>query len=354
MRYCLKPTYIIGPSLKSKIAGGVVTHVKFLSTLKVFDEANFIKIDSLGSNPIKSLTNIFIDALKLIKVNKSIVIINASIYKGSIAKLCIQILLLVGKNNEIIIFFHGGSFKRVKNSNSAIVKAALPFFTFVNKFFFLSEVQKEEFFELRADAICERYRNYSMCSDVVPYYMNRGGFYRLLFVGRITKEKGVFEVLDSFVELTKGDKNKFQLDFVGEGDAIDSLRSIIRNLSIDNVVFHGYLAGEDLQNMYSSADMVILPSYAEAFPYVFVESMRSGVPMLATAVGALPDLIINDYNGYIIKNSDPVLIFNAMHRHFEKCDADKIVIRNNCHKFFKEELSKNSAETFYKKILSEL
>ena len=63
--------------------------------------------------------------------------------------------------------------------------------------------------------------------------------------------------------------------------------------------------------MYSSADILLLPSYNEGLPYVIIEALASGLPIISTDVGGIPEVIENGQNGYIIKSGD----VNALRRH---------------------------------------
>lgn len=114
---------------------------------------------------------------------------------------------------------------------------------------------------------------------------------RLLYVGRISQEKGLRVLIDAFEQLVRtGD---YFLEMVGNADPpafLASLQESIRARHLqDRVVFHGYKPmGDRLFEHYREADILVLPSFHEGFPRVLWEAMSYSLPVVATSVGSIP------------------------------------------------------------------
>lgn len=126
-------------------------------------------------------------------------------------------------------------------------------------------------------------------------------------VGRLVTEKGFDYVLrGGRAILTDFPDTKFLL--VGEGPQADELRSLVRQEEIeDSVIFAGYCG--DLRQVYSSLDILVLPSFLEGMPMVILEAMAAGKPAIATRVGAIPKLITHGQDGLLVDPGDtPALV----------------------------------------------
>lgn len=112
---------------------------------------------------------------------------------------------------------------------------------------------------------------------------------RLLFVGRLSKQKNIGTLLDAI----KVTKRKVHLDIIGDGDESESVKQTIKAHGATNVVLHGRLTREDVMKFYKTCDALIMPSLYEAQPLVLLEAMASGVPIIGTNVIGVEDHIQN-------------------------------------------------------------
>ena len=113
----------------------------------------------------------------------------------------------------------------------------------------------------------------------------------LLFVGRLDRQKG----LDLFLDVY----NKMELDnvhlYVIGTSVLDN--SLPKNT--ETVTYLGWVDNKDIDAYYQACDAVIMPSRWEGFGLVAIEAMRNSKPVIASNMGALPELIKNNINGYI-------------------------------------------------------
>jgi len=123
---------------------------------------------------------------------------------------------------------------------------------------------------------------------------------RLLYVGRIAREKGLYETLQG-VRLAHELGIDARLLVAGEGPEAPRLRRYAQALGIaPRVTFAGPVFGNDKVKLFAGADVVMLPSYSEGLPYALLEAMAAGIPVIATPVGAIPDVMAHGTHGYLV------------------------------------------------------
>lgn len=125
-----------------------------------------------------------------------------------------------------------------------------------------------------------------------------------LFLGRLCKEKGLYELLDAFNRFYSINK-KAILHIGGSGPEEENIKKFILENNLSNcVILHGWVDGEEKTKLIKKCDFFILPSYFEAMPISILEAMASGLVVFATAVGSIPELIIDGKNGFLIECSE--------------------------------------------------
>jgi len=132
----------------------------------------------------------------------------------------------------------------------------------------------------------------------------------VLAVGRLSAEKGHADLLDAVARVTGP---QFQLVMVGDGPERCRLEEQIARLSLDDKVI---LAGQrpDVRPLYAAATMLALPSHSEGSPNVVLEAMAAGVPVAATNVGGVPEILEHERTGLIVPPRDPDAMAAAIHR----------------------------------------
>lgn len=126
----------------------------------------------------------------------------------------------------------------------------------------------------------------------------------ILYVGRLSEEKGI-DILIRAVEILRGSNGDFRVLIVGDGDLRQSCDRMVSSLGLEKwILLCGNRPHADLPRWYSAADVICLPSLREGMPNVVLESLSCGRPVVASRVGALPDLI-NECNGFLVPPGDP-------------------------------------------------
>jgi len=126
--------------------------------------------------------------------------------------------------------------------------------------------------------------------------------FNILFIGRLTPEKGVYDLL-SIIERLYDNEKQINVHIVGEGPLREELEDKVNVLNLRHVVkFLGALAHPDpLFKEYEWADVFLLPSYTEGIPRVIAEAMSKGVPVVASTVGGIPHIIDNNEDGILVE-----------------------------------------------------
>lgn len=131
------------------------------------------------------------------------------------------------------------------------------------------------------------------------YYKINDKIILILFVGYLDRFKGIFELIDAFYEINKNTNTMLMI--IGEGPKEDELKKRASQLKLKkSVIFTGKLKPENTNKYYQAADIFVLPSHTEGTPLVVIEAMACGLPIVASNVGGIPEIVINNENGFII------------------------------------------------------
>lgn len=128
--------------------------------------------------------------------------------------------------------------------------------------------------------------------------------FRLAFVARLDHVKGVGELLEAIAVLAD-DMPGLRLDLAGDGPGRADYEKLAAKLGIaDRVVFHGYVNQTGVAELLATADAYVLPSFAEGVPVGLMEAQVSGLPVIATQVGGVSELVIDGETGFVCRPGD--------------------------------------------------
>jgi len=131
---------------------------------------------------------------------------------------------------------------------------------------------------------------------------------KILFLSNLIESKGVYVLLDACSILQKNGIN-FECDFIGtEGDLNISqfTNKVILNKLTSRVKYLGERFGKDKQDVYSTAEIFVLPTYysKECFPLVLLEAMCEGLPVISTYEGGICDIVENGVTGFLVQQKN--------------------------------------------------
>jgi glycosyltransferase involved in cell wall biosynthesis len=130
----------------------------------------------------------------------------------------------------------------------------------------------------------------------------------VLFVGRLYHRKGLETLLRSVPPVLKEFSNvKFVISGTGFKQKEENLRNLAKELDIENhVMFLGYVLDDKLPLLYSASDIFVLPAIYENFPFAILEAQATGLPVISTNVGGIPEFLVDNKNGFVIEPRDPM------------------------------------------------
>jgi glycosyltransferase involved in cell wall biosynthesis len=134
---------------------------------------------------------------------------------------------------------------------------------------------------------------------------------RLLFLSWLERDKGIFELLEACRQLAAS--RRFTLDIAGEGNACAEATAFVAREGLsDRVHFRGWLRGQQVHEALADADVLVLPSWAEGLPNAMVEAMAAGLAVVATGVGAIPELIADRRSGMLVEPRSSASLVRAL------------------------------------------
>jgi glycosyltransferase involved in cell wall biosynthesis len=138
------------------------------------------------------------------------------------------------------------------------------------------------------------------------------GYLRIVFLGKLGKLKGTPQLVETLGRIAG--RSDWTATIAGDGD-IHKTRAHVRELRIaDRVEIPGWLDAFATVELFRQADILVLPSFAENLPMVVLEAFAYGIPVVATSVGAIPELIETERNGLLVPAGDVDALANALCR----------------------------------------
>ena len=150
-----------------------------------------------------------------------------------------------------------------------------------------------------------------------PHAIN--GKFKILFVGRHIERKGICYLIEAAKYLPR---DQFEIRIVGVGDLTEQLKEQAAHASADSaeIIFTGKLSPEALANEYKTANVFTLPAIVdskgdtEGLGVVLIEAMELGLPIVASNVGGIPDVVVDGESGILVPEKDPQALANAYKR----------------------------------------
>lgn len=168
----------------------------------------------------------------------------------------------------------------------------------------------------------------------------------MIYVGRLTRPKGVHLVIRTLAELSEDVK----LAFVGDGVEAESLRQLaVETGTAHRIRFAGARPQQELSSWYSAASVLVLPSENEGIPNVILESLACGTPVVASVVGGIPEVMTTEVSGRMVETPD-VPSFAAAVRDVLDANHDRNAVREHAGSFSWQETTRSQIELFRKVI----
>ena len=155
--------------------------------------------------------------------------------------------------------------------------------------------------------------------------------FKILFVGRHIERKGICYLIEAAKYLPR---DKFEIRIVGVGDLTEKLKGLAQQASAAapegaEIIFTGKLSPEALTSEYKTANVFTLPAIVdskgdtEGLGVVLIEAMELGLPVVASDVGGIPDVVVDGESGILVPEKDPQALANA----FKRLEAEPALVQ---------------------------
>ena len=175
----------------------------------------------------------------------------------------------------------------------------------------------------------------------------------ILFLGRIGKRKGAYDLLEAIKQLDSVIDAKYKFLLCGDGE-VDQVRELAEEYGLrDRIIHIGWIEGQQKAEFLSRTMINVLPSYHEGLPMTILETMALGIPNISTPVASIPEVIEDGINGLLVEPGDVEQLAAAIKRLCEDCDL-RMAISDQAWKEIVERFSLDIHVSKLKEYLEEM
>jgi glycosyltransferase involved in cell wall biosynthesis len=173
------------------------------------------------------------------------------------------------------------------------------------------------------------------------------------FIGRFYTEKGINQLAEAIPIIVNANPTiKFIL--IGKGPCEDQVRQILTKARVtDQVELVGEVDNKRIVDYLNKFKLFAIPSFSEGLPNVLLESFACGTPVLASAVGAIPEVIVEGQTGFLLKGNDPLEISQRILDIFKNPEEFELIVKN-AKEVLEEKYSKAVSFSQFRQIFEEL
>lgn len=315
---------ITGPSLGA--VSGVSTHLRQLLGSRLAQEFELIhfQIGSEGRDESRVarlprlLASFFVFASALVRDRPSLVHLNPSIDLKAFWRDLLYMLIAKLFGHKVIYQVHGGETPREFFSGRLPGRFLQWVLELPDAVVVLGRIEKEAY-----ERFCtfKRLAVVPNAIDIEPYETREkslpSGTTRLVYIGRLIGDKGVFEALEA-LELISGRQlerpQPIRFVIAGSGPAEEALRKRASSPPLAGTVeFVGPVFDEEKLEFWRQADIFVFPTYhREGLPYTVLESLASGTPLITTRTGNIPDAVEHGTHGLFVEPKSSAAVADAL------------------------------------------
>lgn len=285
---------------------------RFLKSIRLF-------VLNIGKNPLVILRSLNFfkygkDALALTLLYKVVVFLNRGEFdiiqchfggNGNVGVL----LKELGIQGKVVTMFHGYDIRRGINTNGKIYKRL---FKKGDLFLSISAYNYKHLVGFGADPNKIVYhpvgidlKRFSWGHERI--FPKADETFQIATVARLIREKGLSYGIDAVEKVVKKNPGiKIEYFIIGEGPLREELEKLIIAKKLESVVhFMGIMQQENVVRVLRHMHLFLLPSIAEALPVVLMEAQALGLPIVATSVGSIDQVVLNGESAYLVNSKDP-------------------------------------------------
>ncbi len=283
----------------SKTRGGITAVINAYKTTKFWNDHNCVWFEThIDKNPIDKIIYFFRSLVQFIVFLPTASLVHVHLSAPMSAKRKFPFLMLA-KLFKIPILIHFHAFSAESTIDKKHYKLYCKIFRSANTIIVLSESWKQGLIKdlnISSDKIEVLY---NPCPQIV-LKNDIEKTNAILYAGTIESRKGYMDLIKSFAKIASI-YPEWKLVFAGNGEINEGI-ALAKKLNIENqVVFKGWVSGEEKERLFREANVFCLPSYAEGFPMAVLDAWAYGLPVITTPVGGIPD---------VAKDGKNMLLFN--------------------------------------------
>lgn len=227
---------------------------------------------------------------------------------NSFRRSALYVSLARALGKKVVLHIHGGGFREYCSGNEAFVRRVLDR---ADRIVALSDSWQAYFSQTLG------YSNVSVVHNIIAppavQELPPDGRIHALFLGRLCREKGIYDLVDAVVALPQEVRNRLTVHIGGSGEEAEMTAAIHQAGLNDCFVMEGWVDGPKKTTLLNRADFFVLPSYIEGLPISVLEAMSHRLPILATPVGGIPEIVGAD-NGLLVEPGNVAALSDAIAR----------------------------------------
>jgi glycosyltransferase involved in cell wall biosynthesis len=140
---------------------------------------------------------------------------------------------------------------------------------------------------------------------------------RFLYLGMMSEPKGAFDLIEAMATLEETSRDRLRLTMAGHGKVEEAREAVAAHGLQDVITVRGWLNIDERDALLAETHVFVLPSHFEGLPMALLEAMSFGLAPIATPVGGIPDILIDDQNGLLVPPGDHAALASAIRRLLE-------------------------------------
>jgi len=181
------------------------------------------------------------------------------------------------------------------------------------------------------------------------------GKFNVLFIGGVDPfRKGVYDIIEVAKLIKKEGINDVKF-LISGGESLEAVKELCKENELNSLIdFIGWIPEKEKIKILHSSNVFVLPSYNEGLPYAVVEAMAAGLPIVASNVGGIPEVVIQGENGYIIEPGDVRSLTNYIILLFKNKDLCSEIREKNLERtrlFYSKDMALEKLDKVFGEVL---